>query len=187
MGMFDGVEKAKASFDSNYVRRGHYYALINRVKADQTRNGDKFVAIEMTILHTFGDGDGKELQGPEVDLADKWHAPGEDTSQLLMAKQDTFLGNFKAFIANVMGVSDTEIDSKTCEEATDPNNQPMAGKVIELNNRVIKTRAGKDFTKVNYRREVPVAEFANVIDREVLNRYVPDLDARLAEEGDEEA
>lgn len=184
MKMFNGVEEAKASFDTNYVRRGHYLALITRVKADSTRKDEDFVAVEMTILHTYNDGDGKDLQDdPELEMGNKWHRTGEDTSHLMMAKHESFLSNLKAFIANVMGVDPAEVTKATCVKACD-DDQPMAGRVVELKNRVIKTRAGKDFTKVSYSREVEPAEYAPVIDKAVINRYLPDIDERLAGEDD---
>jgi len=183
--MFSGIRDAKMSTDSNYARRGHYLAMITKMKADETRAGDDFVAVEMTILHTFEDGDGKDLQGSDdARPEDTWHRPGEDMSHLMMAKHDSFLGNLKACIANVLDVEPAEVTEEACIEATDPDGaQPMAGRVVELKNRVITTRAGKPFTKVSYAREVDPSEYAEVIDQKVLARYVPDLDERLAEEG----
>lgn len=180
--MFDGVEKAKASFDSNYVRRGHYLALITKVKADQNRQDQDFVAVEMTILHTHSDGDGKELQGTEeAGTNDTWHRAGEDVSHIMMKKHDSFLGNLKSFIANVMDVDPADVTKATCVKACCQPDQPMAGRVVELKNRVIQTRAGNDFTKVSYVRELEPKEYAGVVDQEIINRYLPDIDERLAE------
>ena len=52
MEIFDGIEKARASRQSAWVKPGHYIYSIDKIKLGKTRTDDKFMAIEMTILHT---------------------------------------------------------------------------------------------------------------------------------------
>jgi hypothetical protein len=161
--MFSGIEKAKASFDAAYMNEGHYLCRIDRVKADKNRSGDHFLAVEMTVIHTYADGDGK----PE-----SWHKPGDAVSHLMMSKHDSFLGNVKAMIANLLGVHESEVSEKDCETASGPN-QPLAGMVAEVRARGILTRQQKPFTKITYVREFPASEIQDTIDAKMLAAYFP--------------
>lgn len=163
MGLFDGVEQAKASFDAKYQGAGHYLCRIDRIKADKTRGGDEFMAVEMTVMHTFMDGQG----APE-----KWHKPGESTSHLLMKKHDSFLGNVKALVANVTGCHESEVTKADCERIASAE-QPLAGAVIELSARDILTRKNQPFTKVSYIREVPATELVELLDEKIVATYFP--------------
>lgn len=163
MGMFSGVENAKASFDAKYLGQGHYLCRVDRVKADKTRTGDEFLAVEMTVIHTFPDGDGD---------SQKWHRPGEAVSQLMMAKHDSFKGNVKAMIANLLGVKENEVAEKDCEAACSAQ-QPMAGIIAEVRARDILTKKGTPFTTIRYVRSFPAVEIQDTIDPKLLDIYFP--------------
>lgn len=163
MGMFKGIEGAKASFDASYMGEGHYLCRIDRLKADKTRAGDHFLAVEMTVLHTYTDGDG---------TADKWHQPGNAVSHLMMCKHDSFLGNVKSMIANLLGVHETEVTEADCDQASGPN-QPLGGIVAEVRARGIMTRAQKPFTKITYVREFPASELQDTLSPKMLTAYFP--------------
>lgn len=182
-GMFKGIEKpeVRASRDSNYFRRGHYLLRIDKVKADETRQGKAFIAIETTVLHTFPDGDGRDFQG-DLEQGDyQWSKPGSTPSQLLMLAQDTFLPNVKAFVCNMMGVPESKVDEAACEDMCADDN-PMGGMVAEVQNRTIKTRAGNDFTKVNWVREWLPSEYSKVVDVKLLETFFPNLEELLEAE-----
>lgn len=163
MGMFSGIDTAKASFDAKYLGQGHYLLRIDRIKADKTRSSDEFLAVEMTVLHTFEDGDGD----PST-----WHRPGEAVSHLMMKKHDSFLGNVKAMVANLMGCHESEVKEADCESMSGPT-QPLGGMVAEVRSRNIMTRAQKLFTKVSYVREFPASELQDVLSEKVLDTYFP--------------
>lgn len=162
-GMFDGIEDAKASFDSNYERNGHYIMRIDRVKADKSRKGDGFVAFEKTVLHVFDDGDGER---------ESWHRPGEAVTHMLMEKHDSFLGNLKAAIAGCFGCDPTEVTKAVCTQVVGAE-QALAGMIVEMRNRDILTRAGNPFTKVTYRREVPASELAETLSEKMIATFFP--------------
>lgn len=186
-GMFEGIgdPKVKASRDSNYFKRGHYLVRIDKVKADQTRQGRQFLAIETTIIHTFKDGDGQDLQGNLEQGDQQWHTPGDTPSQLLMADQDTFLPNVKAFVAQVTGTPEGQITSEVCNEMTAEDN-PLGGLVAEVQNRLITTKAGNPFTRINWVREWAPSEFVQVADQKMLDELFPNLDALLKLEEEDE-
>lgn len=162
-GMFDGIEEAKASFDANYMRAGHYIVRIDRVKADKSRKGDGFVAFEMTILHVFDDSEGDKAA---------LHRPGEPVTHMLMEKHDSFLGNLKSAIANCFGCDVTEVTKAVCVKVTGTD-QALGGMIVEVRNRDITTRAGNPFTKVSYVREVPAVELADVLSEKILGQFFP--------------
>ena len=163
MGMFKGIESAKASFDAKYVGEGHYLCRIDRIKADVTRTKDEFLAVEMTVLHTFPDGDGK---------SEAWHRPGEAVSHLMMAKHDSFMGNVKAMVSNILGCHESEVTENDCE-ALSGSQQPLAGTVAEIKGRQIVTRANKPFTKISYIRTFPASELQDKLDPKILSTYFP--------------
>jgi hypothetical protein len=170
MGLFEGIKDAKASRGANYVRAGNYLVVINRVKLDKTRKNIAFVAIEMTNLVTLSE-----------DPADKPHRPGEHMSHLLMSDKDSWLGNFKAFISNVMGVPEDEVDEAACEQVTGKD-QPLAGLIVEMQNKIIETKEKKPFTLVNYVRALEPEEAKSLIPAEVLDKFLTKEERALLEE-----
>lgn len=186
---FSGVGDAKASFDAVYCGRGHYLLRIDNVKTDQNRTKRRFVAVEMTVLHTFDDGDG------HIDTAIKstWHQPGASVSDIMMQDSDYFLGDLKAFIANVAGISQAEVTPKRCSQVTDPKGpQPFAGLVVEMRNRQKPTRPttqnpqGGVFTKRTYVREWKASEFSELLSDKILDIHFPGdaIERLVAEEAE---
>lgn len=163
MGLFKGVEGAKGSFDAAYMGEGHYLCRIDRLKADKTRSGDQFLAVEMTVVHVFADGDGEP---------DKWHKVGNAVSHLMMAKHDSFLGNVKSMIANLLGVHESEVTEADCDNASGAG-QPLSGIIAEVKARGIMTRAQKPFTKISYVREFPASEIQDTIDEKAMAIFFP--------------
>ena len=89
---------------------------------------------------------------------------------MLMAKHESFLGNIKRLIANLMGVSPDDVE----EDATDEvfgDAQPLQGMVALVMARTIQTKAGNDFTQVGYKRSVPIAEMRETMPPEAIERF----------------
>lgn len=164
--MFAGIDAAQASRDSNYFRDGLYWWHIEGVKAGTTRKGVPFLAVECRCVHVFDNGDGKG------------HKPLEHASWLCMADKDSFLGNVKAFVANVTGAPEEEVTKDVCE-ALCGDEQPLAGWFVETYNKTIITKvAQKPFTKVAWRRSVSNEEILATVDEGVLAIMFPNgLDA----------
>lgn len=160
MGLFKGVNNARPNMGSNYARTGHYLALIRRVKQDKTRKDVEFVAVEMVNLKTIA-------AGPSEDP----HRVGEQFSWLVMSDKDSFSGNIKAFIMNVAGVQDHEVGEEECVKVVSEE-QPFGGLIVELNNRLIQTKAGKPFTLVNFVRTLSPDEVREAISQEILEQVL---------------
>lgn len=171
MGMFDGIENtASSSNGGRYIVPGHYLARIDRVKAGESQQGNgEFVAIEVTILDALPDGD--IPYDPEWNRlsAEEWHRPGEQASHLLMSKHQSFQANFKAFVANVGGVAESEVTAGRCKQVTEGL---FDGLFVEIRARTIKTRRGTPFTVVGYSREVPASEIKARVAAETLDRIL---------------
>lgn len=173
--LFKGVEGAKASFASNYLKPGAYYLRIDRVKADSTRKNEDFLAVEMTVLNVLDEAEGKA------------NKVGENVSHLMMAKHDSFLGNVKAFVSNVLGCPPDEVTQENCiqiceyEENGKPVPSPLAGMVIEVSARNTVTKKQGTFTVVNYKREVAPAEYIPTLSEKAKKLFAPGrLDALAA-------
>ena len=168
--MFSGIENVKSSANGgSYVKPGHYFLRIDRVKAGDSQQGSgKFVAIEMTVLGSFPDGD------PVLDehfniVADAWHRPGEQVTHLLMEKHASFQANYKAFVANVGGIPEDKVTETHCIQVTEGL---FEGLMVEVRARTIKTRRGSPFTVVGYSREVPPDEVKSRVDVEALAKVL---------------
>ncbi len=192
MGFYDGIEKEDAATDRGaFVRAGRYLALINRVRSGHSdKHTCDYVAIDMTILHDFGDGEKSVIVNPETNNLKDWiedpkgfHRAGEDVSVQFMGKHKSAKRNYKAFIANAVGVPEGQVDPAFCAQVE--SDELLSGEVIELNNRMIELKSGGPFTKVWAVRPVPASEFSKVLDEKVISRFYPDgLDVLIAAETD---
>lgn len=145
-GIFEGMKSAKRRIDGNYVIPSHFIGRIVRVKQGRTRKEEGFFAVEMQVVHDF-----------EPERAERGiygHSIGEEVTHLMMAKHDSFLGNVKGFIGAVLDLPDDAIGENEAVKVTS-DDQPLSGLLVEVAARNTRTRAGRDFTVVNYKGEVP--------------------------------
>ena len=151
MGMFSGISNARARFDQNYAKQGHYLVRIDRVKADQNWKRQDYVAVEMTVLHVYEDGQGDPTQ---------WHKVGENISDVMSSGSATN--------ADVEEVGEQEAEV-VCSES-----QPLAGLVMEIVNREIMTKQNqKLIVTVAYRGLATAAELGTVLAPEVIEQHFP--------------
>ncbi len=148
--LFSGIQAAKASMDSNYIRPGAYFLRIDRVRVDISRKQETFMAIEMKVLHVIDDDDGKG------------HKKDEDVTHMLMAKFDMFLPNVKAFIACALAMEAEQITEVEAMGVCGVD-QPLTGSVVECRNKMIMTKDGNPFTRVGYQRAVPAKELMDIL------------------------
>lgn len=145
--IFSGIRGVKASMDANYIRPGVYAVLIERIKLDKSRKGERFLAVEMRNLRTIHPVHNDA--GSALSQRD-----GENMSHLIMADgtgADMFLPNVKAMVAALTGCGAEEVDESACAQMVGPD-QPFAGLVVEVEAKEIVTRSMKPFTKVVYKR-----------------------------------
>lgn len=179
--LFNGIENEEAARDfGKWMVAGHYLARIERVRADHSeKHNCDYVAVDMTILHTFEDGELPVIageQGPKdwkTLSREAWHRPGTSASVQYLGKYKSAKRNLKAFLANATGENQSAITEAACAEIVGDN--LLAGTIVELTNTVIaKQNDGGPFTKVWCNREVPASECATVLEPEIAKRFFPD-------------
>lgn len=179
--LFGGIDSARTSFDSNYMRAGHYLCRIDRIKASTNQGGEPFLATEMTILHCFSDHEA-------VQVGVLAHAAGEQVTDMKMKKHQSFLGNVRAMIAGLEGMTVEELQQQLGREGKNVEmymievcgaQQPYAGTFVEVYARQIMTRPkpgvpnGTPFTKITYKREVRPSELPGFMPPELLQSFFP--------------
>lgn len=131
MGMFGGIEKAETSKGGVYLLPGNYLLGLRAAKAGRSRNNVDFFVAELEILAS--DNEERKV--------------GSKVSWMSMKNNDAFLGNVKAFAAAAFGIPEEKVTEKKIEELIS-DDQPREGTQIKAQAQNVKTRAGKDFTKV---------------------------------------
>jgi len=144
MGFFDGIDKVKASFDSNYMAPGQYWCRVDRMKQDKNRAGIENLVVEMQIVRV-------------VDGKDTANRAGEDVSVIHSSNKDGYLSRTKAMFANLMGVEANEITPDVCIKACGTE-QPLAGMICEIHVVAGPNKKGAIINKQAFKREVPDEE-----------------------------
>lgn len=175
MSIFDGIEKARASGDANYIVPGRFLLRIDGIYQKKNRNNEEFVVAETVVLKQLEPGvRTDEVTKEEVACG---HKVGENVSAMYMKKHDMFLPNIKQMIVGLTGCHPDEIVPNDCEaiikdEGT-PDSQPCAGWVAEMYAREIETKAGNPFIKRVWVRRVPFTELADELEKSTLDKYFP--------------
>jgi hypothetical protein len=138
MGIFDSIGNAAIGQGGNYLNAGHQYLVeIVRCFVKQGRKGDVFTIAEL-VVHESDDSK---------------NPPGFKASWTVNMKHDASLGNLLAFFGACMGIPAEdevrlrkEITSAFCEYAVSPQN-PLKGKLVEVEVHEITTKAGTPFSK----------------------------------------
>lgn len=149
---FKGVEAAKPSLGGNYIKGpSDLLCRLDKVKEIETRKSGPAICIEMTVFHVF-EGN---------------HVVAENVTHMLMQNQDSFLGNWKAFVMGTQGCAEDEV-TQEMSEIICGDTQPLSGDVIRVKAREIKTKADKEFTLVSYHGEVLAEEWKPLLGEESL-------------------
>jgi len=181
MSFYEGIEKESAATDRGaFMRAGRYLAVINRIRSGRSdRHSCDYVAVDMTILHAYDDGERSMIVNPESGNIKDWvedpkglHRAGEDVSVQFMSKYVSAKRNYKAFVANAVGVTENDINPEFCRRVEE--DELLSGEVVELNNRMIEKKDGGPFTKVWVVRPVPASEFSEVLAEAVAKRHFPE-------------
>jgi len=135
MGKFSGIKEAKVSQGGVYLKPGVYKTKVVACKSGTTRAGVGFFVVELEAL---------ESNNPEL-------PPGTICSWMVTLDKEPALGNIKSFLAVVNNISEKQIDEDGVDLVCSAAN-PLAGKVLKASAVNIKTKAGKDFTKVTWTR-----------------------------------
>lgn len=135
MGRFNGISSAKFNEGGIYFLKGNYLIRVDKVKVGTTRMGIEFFVVECTIL---------ESDNPE-------RKPKSSVSWLCMSDKDLYLANINHFCSIACDIPSEEVDEAGVELVVSEEN-PLAGTILRVQATDIKTRAGKDFTKVVWKQ-----------------------------------
>lgn len=220
---YAGTTSTKASRDANYFSAGRYLTLIERVEESENQGGSLINAVNHVVL--MADPSTREDNGIDS-KSGPLKRPGESVSDIFSKANKAYAANLMAFAITLSGMTQDEIREAELAPITDDEGkeigpgyegrfieeivsdaQPFAGKIVEMNCKVLPTKAakasgkplmeipmGKDglFTKVSYIRVVPYAEVAEMvesgeIDAKIAARFLPDLAAKVEAEAAEAA
>lgn len=141
MGVFDRVsdaqvKEAKYFERGNYVKPGRYLVEVLKVKEGTMRppKSTGFFVVEMKVHES---SDIKE------------HPPRSTMTWMSTSDKDAFLGNVKHFVGAAGNIPEDEVGIEDLKASVSEEN-PLGGIYLDVYAVPIKTREGKDFTKVKF-------------------------------------
>lgn len=141
MSLFDGMETAVPGIGGVYLSAGLYPDLeVLAVKSIKNRKGTAGFCVELMV---------HESSGPAA------LPKGTKCAWMTMADKDSFLGSVRGFLHMAMSelagaaLELKEIDTATADMAVAEEN-PLKGIRMSAQATQVKTKAGKDFTKVEW-------------------------------------
>lgn len=139
MSFLDNVVAATARRQSEYFVPGNYLVEVLDVKLSKTRKGRECIIVETKVLDSH-------------DLAA--HPTGSERTWLQMTDNDMAPKNFKLFVSKALNVPAERLDVKQIEKTLEPQKgtgrSVLAGVRIEVQAKSIKTKAGSDFTLMDF-------------------------------------
>lgn len=134
MGMFTGIGEAQVGVGRRYFVQGKFKVKVQEVTSGTTRKGMRFFAVESEVLESNADA----------------FKPGDVASWFVkMDGNDSALGNIKGFLAAALDLPPAEVTEDDAELAVSQD-QPLVGAELVVVANQVKTRAGRDFTAVNW-------------------------------------
>ena len=197
--------QVQVSQDGNYQRPGRYLFFVQRVEEGSTRNREDFVSVRSVVIAA----DGSERTPLEVKFGGAVHRVGEETSWFQKLSGEYFDQNMLKFAIAASNTTQEEIVALETESDTTivdemvSDEQPFAGIVMEAHVQTRIKKVGKELMKdglpedqlkaehvttvTNWIRKVPFAELPEMFaeEPEVLAKFIPDLDEKIAKEAAE--
>ena len=182
--------------DANYLRAGSYLLLVTKIEEGMTPRGkEDFVSVHLTTLAA----DDSERTDLDRRFGGATHRVGEETNWFQKLSGDYFDSNMLKFAIVAYNQTQEEIAALEEEHNTTiiadmvGEDQPLAGVVLEAQVQVKIKKAGRELpeekltgdhvsTITTWRRRVPFAEVKEMVDADVLAKFLPDLDKKIAQE-----
>lgn len=145
MGLFSGIQDAKATQGGNYLKPGMYAVQIDRVTVGQTRKGVDFFAVDLKILGTNSDA----------------HSLGSIANWFVGFDKEPALANCKAFakavLSNALPEGEEFDESTITEEVMEgliaDNGAAIRGQKLQVQVVQVPTKAGGTFSRHLWFRE----------------------------------
>jgi hypothetical protein len=135
MGVFKGIEEAKATEGGNYLKPGIYDVEIVRLKVGKTRKGVAFFASDLRVIGS---------NNPD-------HRVGEIVNWFVGFDKDAALGNVKAFATAVLSgeapVDPQTVTEQVMEAMVDKGGEDVAGTRLKVQVTLVDTKGGGKFSR----------------------------------------
>ena len=137
MGLFDGISDVQAAGGSRYLTPGNYLCEVQALKViqSQKRQGQHFFVAELCVLESDNDDFGS----------------GEAASWVVNMAHQSAMANIKGFAEALDPASDDGSVTPASMDALISSGNPAAGIKVKGFLYNVKTKAGGDFTKANWR------------------------------------
>lgn len=156
---FAGFKDARSGRPSNYLSPGEYLLRVDKCKVGESRKKQGFVAVEFTVVHAFS--------------SDSKHKAGEEVTWMLMTHHDSWQGDFKAFLSAISNTPEDRIEDNDGLQVVSEA-QPLSGYVIKANVWTKQTKAGIDFTKVNWKETPTPEQVSRILTPADVARFFPE-------------
>jgi hypothetical protein len=130
---YGGISEAKFSEGGTYVLPGVYRFKVLACKHIKMRTGKEAFVVELEVM---------ESTNPE-------RMPGSTCSWMVTLDKEPALGNVKQFITTACACKDDQVNEAAVLLIVSEQN-PLKGTVLRAAATNIKTKAGRDFTKVKW-------------------------------------
>lgn len=135
MGVFSGIENAKATEGGNYLKPGVYDVEVVRLSTGRTRKGVDFFAADLKVVG-----------GNNPD-----HRVGDIANWFVGFDKEPSLGNVKAFavacLSSEGSVDPATITEKVMESLVDKGGEAVVGTQLKVQVTLVETRGGGKYSK----------------------------------------
>lgn len=173
--IFAGIDAAQTFQSSTWADPGRYIVRLNQIKKKTTLKQETLIIVEQSVM--------RALSVAEAHQHGKvGHADGAEISYSYNMRHMSTLGNLKAFVAVLEGLTPDELVQALAKEGRSlsahmetilGSGQPYAGMFVEVLYTQIATRSGAPFTRANWQRVVPARELQSVLSPETLASFFP--------------
>jgi hypothetical protein len=145
MGLFSGIENAESYKSGRFIEPGKYTLKVSAITLVDSKKerGRKFFVVECEVVKT---NNAEYREGDNV----TWMV--DVTPKLVDGKQEispTAAANCSQFACAVLDCTPREINEEVMDKLMGPE-QPAAGVLVNADAFTIQTKAGNDFTKIQW-------------------------------------
>tara|TARA_R100000152_G_C6754397_1_gene178111 strand:+ start:848 stop:1309 length:462 start_codon:yes stop_codon:yes gene_type:complete len=149
MSLFQNISNAESYGGSQNIRPGRHTLKIKEclTRESKKNKGTSFFIVELEVVNSQGGYPTSAVPGSESGRSVP-HNKGDRVSWIVNLGLPSAMNNCKGF-ALAVGMPEDEIDEAAMEHIVSSDN-PLAGETIQADANMILTRAGNDFTKINW-------------------------------------
>ena len=164
MSIFDGIESAKATQNTAYLKEGTYWVLIQELKEGKSRKNVPFFSAEGDVVRVVDGG-----SGPTDN-----HRVGDAVNEFRSSSNDFFHSDVKRTLSAITGEATSAITPDFCDLMVGET-QPAKGFVVEysITTEPQKKDPEKTFTRVTCKRRIEKAELEGKVPDNFVSQLSP--------------